>query len=133
MEYTIKEISKITNLPASTLRYYESEGLLPNVTRKPSGYRVFTQKDIDTIKIIECFKMAGLQIKDIKHFMELYSQGDDTLQERLDIFKNQEKLVKEKISNLEKSLELIQYKLWYYQTALDYGTEEVLKQKIITK
>lgn len=133
MEYSIKEVSEITNLSPSTLRYYESEGLLPNVTRKSSGYRVFTQKDLDTIKIIECFKMAGLQIKDIKHFMELYSKGDDTLQERLDIFKNQEKLVKEKISNLQKSLELIQYKLWYYQTALDYGTEEVLKQKIVTK
>ena len=41
-EYTIRELSKMFDLPASTIRYYEDEGILTNVGRTSSGQRVFT-------------------------------------------------------------------------------------------
>ena len=56
MSYTIKEVSKMMNLPASTIRYYDKEGLLPFLEKKPSGYRVFKDTDITMLQIIECFK-----------------------------------------------------------------------------
>lgn len=61
MGYTIKEVSEMTGLSISTLRYYDKMGLLPLLERKQSGYRNFTDGDIEMLKIIDSFKKAGLR------------------------------------------------------------------------
>lgn len=71
MEYSIKEMSEKTGLSIPTLRFYDKEGLFPNLERKSSNYRTFTDSELDVVKIIECFKKAGLSLKEIKHYMEL--------------------------------------------------------------
>ena len=63
--YTIGEISKMFHVPVSTLRYYDKEGLFPNLERS-SGIRQFSDKEIETMKLIECLKRSGMEIKDIK-------------------------------------------------------------------
>lgn len=45
MTYTIKEASDITGIPATTLRYYDKEGILPFLERKESGHRMFSEQD----------------------------------------------------------------------------------------
>ena len=62
MYYTISEIAKKFNLTISTLRYYDNEGLFPNLERK-SGVRMFQDHEIETIRVIECLKKSGLEIK----------------------------------------------------------------------
>lgn len=42
MEYKIKEVSKITNISQSKIRYYEKEGLLPEFKRDKNNIRVFS-------------------------------------------------------------------------------------------
>ena len=54
--YTIKDAAKMMGVPTSTIRYYDKEGLLPFMKRLESGYRVFTEKDIATLRIINCLK-----------------------------------------------------------------------------
>lgn len=71
MGYTIKRVSELTGLSIPTLRYYDKEGLLPDLQRKESGYRIFSEQDLEAIGLIECFKQSGLTIKEIKHFMWL--------------------------------------------------------------
>ena len=66
--YTIKQVSQMLSLPASTIRYYDKEGLLPFVKRTETGYRVFDDNDITMLKIIECLKLTDMPIKDIKQF-----------------------------------------------------------------
>ena len=129
MNYTIKQISEMTELPIPTLRYYDKEGLLPGLQRKESGYRIFTDDDLETIRIIECFKQSGLQIKEMKKFMELAAQGDSTLQECHDIYENQVKLLEDKIATLEQALEVSKTKLGLYKEALAAGKEtEIIRQ-----
>lgn len=129
MSYTIKQVSEMTGLPIPTLRYYDKEGLLPGLQRKESGYRIFTDDDLETIQIIECFKQSGLQIKEMKNFMELAAQGDSTLQECHDIYESQVKLLEDKIAALEQALEVSKTKLGIYKEALAVGTEtDVIKQ-----
>ena len=53
--YTIRELSEMFDLPASTLRYYESEGLLPEVPKSPSGQRIYNNEHIERLKCINCF------------------------------------------------------------------------------
>ncbi|MFR4483291.1 MerR family transcriptional regulator [Sellimonas intestinalis] len=55
-KYTIKDAARIMGVPTSTIRYYDKEGLLPFVERLASGYRIFTEKDIATLRIIDCLK-----------------------------------------------------------------------------
>lgn len=129
MSYTIKEVSEMTNLSISTLRYYDKMGLLPSLERKQSGYRNFTDGDIEMLKIIDSFKKAGLQIKDMQHYISLVFQGESTLQERYEIFINQERVIEEKIAELEQALKVTRMKIGYYQQAIEAGTESVLPRE----
>lgn len=70
MGYSIGEISRISGLSIPTLRYYEKEGLLNDVERR-NGIRVYNESHINTLNLIECLKNAGLQIEEIKHYMDL--------------------------------------------------------------
>ena len=123
--YTIKEAAEKMNLPASTIRYYDKQGLLPFVQRSESGYRMFSDKDIGLLNMIECLKQTGMPIKEIKQFCQWVQQGDASLQQRFDMFRERRKAVQEQMAQLEKTMEVIEYKCWYYETALAAGTESI--------
>lgn len=130
MPYTIKEAAKLVNLPASTIRYYDREGLLPFVGRRESGYRIFSDSDIVMLKVIECLKRSGMPIKDICQFSNWVCQGDASLQQRYQMFLERRKAVEEEIATLQKTLDFINHKCQYYETALAAGTENVHLSKL---
>lgn len=125
MNYTIKQVSNMLNIPATTLRYYDKEGLLPYIERRGSGYRIFSESDIDMLRLIECLKATGMSIKDIKQFVDWTKLGDASLKERHDMFLERKRVVEEQMEALQKTMDLISYKCWYYETALEAGTEKV--------
>lgn len=124
--YTIKDISEKFNLSISTIRYYDKEGLLQNIKRE-NGIRKFTDNDINTIFYIECLKKSGMQIKEIKQFLDYASKGDSTLQNRLDMIVTQRKKVENEIIELQKVLNLLKYKTWYYTKAVELNSENKVK------
>lgn len=126
--YTIKEAAKKMNLPASTIRYYDKQGLLPFVERLESGYRSFSEADMGMLNMIECLKRTGMPIKEIKQFCQWVQQGDASLQQRYDMFQERRKVVQEQMEQLKKTMEVIEYKCWYYETALAAGTESIHKK-----
>lgn len=67
--YTIGQVSEMFGLPASTLRYYDKQGLFPALERT-SGIRQFGDTELEALRVIECLKKAGMEIKDIRLFME---------------------------------------------------------------
>lgn len=121
--YTIGQISKMFNLPISTLRYYDKEGLLPDLERH-SGIRKFSPAEVDRIRVIECLKKSGVKIKDIKQFMEWCSMGSSTYPLRHEFFLRQKSLVEQEIKQLQKTLDMISYKCWYYEQAVRDGNED---------
>ena len=72
--YTIGQVSEMFQLPVSTLRYYDKEGLFPHMTRI-SGIRKFSDTEIECLRMIECLKKTGMEIKEIKQFMEWCAEG----------------------------------------------------------
>jgi DNA-binding transcriptional MerR regulator len=126
--YTISEVAKKLNLTVYTLRYYDKEGLMPFVERTPNGIRSFKESDIDALKIIECLKSTGMPIKEIKNFFDWCSEGDSTLQQRYDMFIDRKAIVEAQIKELQKTMEVIDYKCSYYKTALEAGTEDIHKK-----
>ena len=125
MGYSIKEVSQILNLPTTTLRYYDKEGLLPFLQRMDSGYRLFSDQDISLLRVIECLKRSGMSIRDIRQFTAWLQLGDASLQERYEMFLERRRAVEAQLEALQNTLDLINHKCWYYETAIAAGTESV--------
>lgn len=125
--YTIGQISEMFGLPISTLRYYDKEGLFPGMQRT-SGIRRFGDREIEALRVIECLKKSGLEIKDIKQFMEWCSLGSETYPQRRELFVRQKKNVEAELDRLQKTLDMIKYKCWYYEQAMKDGNEDRLSR-----
>ena len=128
MRYTIGQVAKKLGLTAHTLRYYDKEGLLPSVKKGSSGARIFNDEDIDWLIIVECLKGTGMQLKDIKKYIDLCQKGDSTLATRLELFKQQKRQLEEKLTQFQQYMENINYKIAYYTEAVAKGSIDVCKQ-----
>ena len=73
----IGEISKKTNIPVKTIRYYEEFGLLPQPKRSLSKYRIYNQKDLEKLLFIKKSKDLGLTLAEIKKIIKRSSKGVD--------------------------------------------------------
>lgn len=120
--YSIGEISKMFQLPISTLRYYDKEGLFPHLKRV-NGVRQFSESEIETLRVIDCLKRSGLEIKEIKEYMSLCSLGNTTLKQRKEIFEKQKEEVLQEMEKLQKVLSMLNYKCWYYDQAIEKKDE----------
>jgi DNA-binding transcriptional MerR regulator len=125
MTYTIRQVAEKMGVTIPTLRYYDKEGLLPFIDKKPDGTRVFKDEDFKVLYIITCMKKSGMAIKDIKRFMDFCQEGDSTLQERLEVFLERKEAVQKQMEELNNIMEIINHKIWYYETAIEAGTEAV--------
>lgn len=123
--YMIGQISEMFNIPISTLRYYDKEGLFINMERA-SGIRKFGQKEIEALRMIECLKKSGMEIKDIKQFMEWCTEGSTTYPQRREMFLRQKEVVEAEMRKMEKVLNMLEFKCWYYEQALKDGNEDRL-------
>lgn len=125
MLYTVGEAAKLLNVAPSTLRYYDKEGLLPFVERSDGGMRVFADKDFGWLRLVECLKKSGLSIKDIKSYLDMTVKGDETIEDRLMLLRRQKEKVERQMEELRQTLNILNYKCWYYETAKEAGTTEV--------
>lgn len=125
MTYTVGEMASRLGVAPSTLRYYDKEGLLPFVERSDGGFRVFKDSDFEWLQIIECLKKTGMQLSDIKRFVDMAMQGDATIDERLKLIVKQKESVEQQIHTLNETLKTLEFKQWYYETAKSAGTTDV--------
>lgn len=125
MLYTVGEMAKKIGVAPSTLRYYDKEGLLPFVERSGGGIRMFRESDTEWLKIIGCLKKTGMSIKEIKQFVDLCQAGDATIGERLALIDRRRDAALAQMEQLKETLEILDYKHWYYTTAKAAGTGAV--------
>lgn len=125
MYYTVCEVAKRLNLSPHTIRFYSKEGLLDFVDRDQNGNRIFKDSDFERLFIIASLKRAGMSIKQIRDFTILCDQGDSTIAQRLKIIMDQREAVEEQITQLQDALDVLKYKTWLYEVALEAGTTAV--------
>lgn len=128
MLYTIGEMARLVGVAPSTLRYYDKEGLLPFVERSEGGVRVFKDADYEWLKVIECLKRTGMPLKDIRAFIVMAMEGDATIEQRLELIVRQQEAVREQMRELQETLDTLDFKRWYYETARDAGSTDVPRQ-----
>ena len=114
-KYTVKDISNMLGLSKHAIRYYDNENLLPYVSRSESNIRLFSDYDIQWLKTVNCLRYSGLSILQIRNYIKMCLQGDETIIERAKIIFQQEKILEEKARELDNQLEMIKHKKAYYE------------------
>ena len=127
--YSIGQVSEMFDIPVSTLRYYDKEGLFPNLQRT-NGIRRFDETELELLRVIDCLKKSGLEIKDIKQFVAWTKEGPSTYTQRKGLFEARKRAVEEEIAQLQRSLAMLNFKCWYYDTAIVDGGEDRLNEMI---
>lgn len=122
-----KRNSEKTGGASSTLRYYDKESLLPFVERSSGGVRMFKESDPSWLSIIQCLKKTGMPIREIRKFVDWCLQGDDTIAQRLALIDRQRESVLKQIAQLQNTLETLNYKHWYCETAQRLGSCDALR------
>lgn len=79
---TIAEVSRKYDISADTLRYYERIGLIPPVPRTRGGLRDYGEESCGWIQLMKCMRAAGVQIEALIEYVDLFQQGDATLDAR---------------------------------------------------
>lgn len=118
MEYLIKDASKKLNISIYTLRYYDKEGLTPFVKKDENGVRKYTEEDLEWIRLLMNLRDIDMPISNIKEYIELYLQGDKTIDERRDLMCRYTEYIKKKIENTINNLEMAIRKLKQYDSAV---------------
>ena len=119
MTYSIREVADRTGLPASTLRYYEAEGLLGPVTRAGGSRRQYGEADLEWLSVIACLKNTGMPIQEIRRFVRLCDGGAATLEQRRAMLLAHQAATERHIAQLRRELKHIRAKVAYYQDACD--------------
>ena len=114
---TIKEVSKELEITQDTLRYYEKVGMI----RTEGGIRDYQEKDIAWVKLATCMRSAGLPVKVMIDYLNLFQQGDSTIQERCNLLKEQREKLLEQKKQIEETLEKLNYKIAKYEIAVETG------------
>lgn len=128
--YSIGEVAEKFGLSIPTIRYYDKEGLIPNLQKNTAGVRRFSEDNIGTLKLIECLKNAGMPIKDIKQFIQWTLLGDETLDERYQMFQELRISVQKQMKQMQETLDTVNFKCAYYQKATEDGTEKFVKDEM---
>ncbi len=123
---TITEVSKTFGLSADTLRYYERIGLIPEVIRSKGGIRDYTEENCRWVEFAKCMRSAGLQIEALIEYVTLFQQGDSTKETRKQILIEQRKQLTEKMEEMQKTLDRLNYKIERYDQSVVKAEENLI-------
>lgn len=123
----ISEVSEHSGISTDTLRYYERIGLIPPVNRNRSGIRDYNEIDVKRVEFIKCMRSAGLPIETLIKYYGLVQQGDCTIEARKDILKKQREQLVAKMEEIQKTLDLVDYKIEVYENVLLKKEKEIIQ------
>ena len=114
MPYTIKEVCERTGLSAHTLRFYEKEGLLTDISRTSGGIRSYSDDDMESLGLICCLKNTGMPLAEIARFIRLTREGEHTLKERCEILREHREHIIAHMEETQKYLDKVTWKLNFF-------------------
>jgi MerR family transcriptional regulator, aldehyde-responsive regulator len=123
----ITEVSERFSMSTDTLRYYERIGLIPPVNRNISGIRDYSEIDVRRVEFIKCMRSAGLPIEVLIEYVGLVQQGDQTIEARKEILKEQREQLAARMKEMQKTLDLLDHKIEVYENAV------LKKEKVIVE
>ncbi|ONI79871.1 MerR family transcriptional regulator [Actinosynnema sp. ALI-1.44] len=120
---SIGQVAERTGLSVHTLRFYEREELLTApVTRDTGRRRVYTEDDVEWLTMCANFRATGMPLPVIRAYAALVRQGPGNEQDRLNLLREHERRIAERMSDLAACQELISYKVRVYESRVAHGT-----------
>lgn len=123
--YTIKEVAEKIDVSEHTLRFWAKSGFFPFLTRNDNNVRMFSENDLNWVRIVKCLRSVGTQTKDVKRYIDLCIIGDSTIKERYQIILDTKAKALEQMDELKKQLELLDYKENFYKNLIKNHLEDV--------
>ena len=118
MHYTIKEVADKLNISEHTLRFWAKSGFFPFITRDKNNIRLFSENDLNWVRIVKCLRSVGTENKAIKRYVDLCIIGDSTIKERYQIILDTKKKAYEQMEELKKQIDLLDYKESFYKNLI---------------
>lgn len=115
---TIAEVSRKYDISADTLRYYERIGLIPPVPRTRGGVRDYGEESCGWIQLMKCMRAAGVQIEALIEYVDLFQQGDATLDARKALLVEQRDQLVSRMAEMQASLDLLNQKIERYEQGM---------------
>lgn len=116
--YTIKEVAKKMNISEHTLRFWAKSGFFPFIKRNKNNIRLFSDNDLDWVRIVKCLRAVGTENKAIKRYIDLCIKGDSTIPERYEIIQATKLKAEQQMLELQQQMDLLNYKEKYYQNLI---------------
>lgn len=116
----INEVSKLYDISADTLRYYERIGLIPPVTRNEAGIRDYSEKDCGWVQFAKCMRTAGLSVESLIEYVELFQKGDNTRAARKEILIEERAKLMERMAQMQETLDKLNWKIDNYYKCVEY-------------
>ena len=122
--YTIKEVADKIDVSEHTLRFWAKSGFFPFIKRNENNIRLFSDTDLEWVKIVKCLRAVGTENKAIKKYIDLCIIGDSTIKERYVIICATKQKALQQMQNLKQQLDLLDYKEQFYQNLIKNDLED---------
>lgn len=123
--YTMKEVCKQVDMSYETLKFYCNEGLVPNIKRDKNNYRLFDDNNVAWIKSLVCLKNCQMSLQEMKEYLALCLEGPSTIEQRKIILDAKREALFDKMAELQKSIDYIDWKQNFYDDVLSGKTEYI--------
>ncbi|MEV5003142.1 MerR family transcriptional regulator [Nocardioides sp. LML1-1-1.1] len=122
--YTIKEVAALTGLPASTLRYYESIGVISPISRGASSkHRVYDEDDLDQLMWVACLAATGLSVADMRTYVANGRCGPEAAADQVTLLTAQQARLRAEAEHLALRQRYVALKIDYWR-AVEAGATD---------
>ncbi|HET7326386.1 MAG TPA: MerR family transcriptional regulator [Nocardioidaceae bacterium] len=122
--YSIREAATLTGLPASTLRYYETIGVIAPISRGASSkHRVYDEADLDQLMWIACLAATGMSVGDMRQYVANGQLGPAAAGEQIGLLAAQERRLALEAEHIALRQRYVRLKIDYWH-AVDAGDTE---------
>lgn len=116
--YTIKYVAEKMDVSEHTLRFWAKSGFFPFIKRNENNIRIFSENDLEWVRIVKCLRSVGTENKAIKRYIDLCIKGDSTIPERYGIIHSTKIKAQQQMEELQKQLDLLNFKESFYQNLI---------------
>ena len=121
----IKEASQQTGVTATTIRYYEKEGLIPAIDRNDVGVRAIDDRIIRRINFVKTMRAAGMSIEALKEYIRLFDAQEDNTAQQFKLLNEQIAIMEEKRDDLQTAIDHLRWKVDHYEDHMAVTEEEL--------
>lgn len=125
MTYTIREAASACGLTESTLRYYESIGIMHKIKRDPSSrQRLYNEDDLNKLSSIACINAIGMSLENMREYIQHLDKGSKGADIEIQLLKTQQKILRKKAARLKVRQRYVKLKVNYWLAVKNSDTVE---------